>query len=59
MASVVISAREFGKFGSAGSGEHPTDDNPDHDGLTNLLEFALKRTSRVPPTLLGIERILL
>lgn len=40
-ANGILDTWEIAKFGSAGVGEHPADGDPDGDGLSNLLEFAL------------------
>lgn len=37
----ILDSWETGKFGNADPGAHPPDADPDGDGLSNLLEFAL------------------
>jgi len=44
----ILDAWETLKFGNAAAGANPSDDDPDHDGLVNLLEFALDTHPLVP-----------
>ncbi|MBN8458866.1 MAG: cadherin domain-containing protein [Verrucomicrobia bacterium] len=37
----ILDTWETEKFGNANPGEHPANDDPDGDGLVNLMEFAL------------------
>ena len=56
----IADAWEIAEFGSAGPGEHPANGDPDHDGLCNLVEYALGTHPTIPtanPLTVDLENI--
>ena len=54
----ILDVWETLKFGNAAPGANPADGDPDHDGLVNLLEYALDTHPLVPnPTTLTYELV--